>query len=267
MADMSAQVDLGVRQFIEAWRLMCAGGPQAATASADGLEYIFSGLPIAFFNVVFLTGDRLTADDVTSRGHAASAWAAATKLPWLFILTHERLAAGTDAVTALDACGLGPMMPLTGMLATQVAPLTQPPEGLRLEVPRDDRGCSALLDVNALAYDMDLAAGKPLLGTHRFWRDQFPVLGSVDGTPACSAAVMMIDGHRYVALVATDPAKQRRGYAEAAMRHALDVSAKTHGERPTVLQATEAGRPIYARMGYQPISSHTIFMEKQFLHG
>ena len=260
-------VALSVRQFTSAWRLMCSGGAQQAAASEDGLEYIFSGLPIAFFNVVVLTGRELTAGDVASRGTAARAWAADKNVPWLFLVTHETLAPGTDAAAALDACEFGPMMPLTGMLATQLTPAARVPEALSLAVAHDDAACSALVDVNGLAYGMDLEAGKPRLGSHAFWKNQFPVLGVAEGKPVCSAAVMMLDGHRYVALVATDPAQQRRGYAEAAMRHALDVAAQAHGECPTVLHATEAGRPVYERMGYQPISTHTIFMEKQFLHG
>jgi DNA-binding CsgD family transcriptional regulator len=43
-------------------------------------------------------------------------------------------------------------------------------------------------------------------------------------------------------MVATEPAHQRRGYAEAAMRHALEVAAGRHGERTSFLHATDAGR-------------------------
>jgi GNAT superfamily N-acetyltransferase len=114
---------------------------------------------------------------------------------------------------------------------------------------------------------MDLGAAKSAIGTRAFWNDHVPVLGVVGGTPASSAAVLMVDGYRYVALVATHPAHQRRGYAEAAMRRALEVAATAHGEQPTVLHATEAGRPLYQRMGYAPISTHTLFMEKRFLEG
>jgi ribosomal protein S18 acetylase RimI-like enzyme len=77
----------------------------------------------------------------------------------------------------------------------------------------------------------------------------------------------MVDGHRYVAMVATEPGQQRRGYADAAMRHALEMSAQAHGELPTVLHATEAGRPVYQRMGYTTLATHTIFIEKRFLDG
>jgi len=34
-----------------------------------------------------------------------------------------------------------------------------------------------------------------------------------------------------------------------------------------VLHATEAGRPIYERMGYATIASHTAYLEKRFLDG
>ena len=49
------------------------------------------------------------------------------------------------------------------------------------------------------------------------------------------------------------------------MRRALELSAQARGERPTVLHATEVGRPVYERMGYTAISAHTIFMDKAFL--
>jgi predicted N-acetyltransferase YhbS len=85
------------------------------------------------------------------------------------------------------------------------------------------------------------------------------------GKPVSSATVLMVDGHRYVALVATEPGQQRRGFADATMRRALEDAARAHGEIPTVLHASDAGRPVYERMGYTTISTHTLMMEKRFL--
>ncbi len=264
---MNDGVDLSIRQFRDAWRLMCTGGTGHSLAAGEGIEYIFSGLPISFFNVALLTGRDITSDSLRAYGHDACGWASDKTVPWLFIVTHEALDAGIDAVAVLDGCGLAPVMPLTGMFAQQVAPVARVPDGLLLTVPDDDPGCAAVLDVNSLAYAMDLDAGKVLIGKRSFWNDHVPVLGVAGGKPASSAAVLMVDGYRYVALVATDPAQQRRGYAEAAMRHALEVAARAHGERPTVLHASDAGRPIYRRMGYDTIATHTLFMEKRFLVG
>jgi ribosomal protein S18 acetylase RimI-like enzyme len=259
-------VDLSIRQFSAAWRLMCGACAGHTIHADDGTDYIFSGAPIAFFNAALLTGRGLSGEALQAHGHRACAWASDKNVPWLFVVTCEALDPDADPEALLDDCGLAPMMRLTGMLASNVAPVTRIPEGLQLLVPQDDTGCSAVLDVNAGAYGMDLEAGKQFIGKRSFWDGHVPVLGLVDGKPAASAAVMMVDGHRYVAMVATDPAQQRRGFAEATMRSALEEAGKVHGERPTVLHATDAGRPVYERMGYTTISTHMVFMEKKFLH-
>ena len=260
-------VELSNRQFSQAWQTMSAGSPDYTREVSEGVEYIFSGLPIAFLNVALLTGKGVSADALASQGQKACAWASGRNVPWLFVVTDDALVVGVDAAAALDGYGLAPMMPLTGMVAQRISPASRVPDSLELKVPDEDHECSALLDVNSLAYGMDLAAGKPVIGTRSFWKDHVPVVGWTDGSPASGAAVLMVDGYRYVALVATDPAHQRRGYAEAAMRRALEVAAERHGDVPSFLHATEAGRPIYERMGYAAVSRHTIFIEKRFLEG
>ena len=246
---------------------MCAGGPDYTDANEDGVHFIFSGVPIPFFNVAVVTARDISEDQLRAAGERASTRASAKGVPWLFVLTHDTLKQDVDAASVLDGCGLGPMMPMTGMLAKRITASAQTTEDLELVVPDDDDGCSAILDVNGLAYGMDLTAGNALLGTRTFWRDHFPVVGLTGGKPASSAAVLMVDGCRYVALVATDPQQQRRGYADAAMRRALELSGAVHVDSRTVLHATDAGRPIYERMGYTPISTHTIFMDKAALAG
>ena len=49
-------VALSIRQMDGAWQLMCAGTPRYVEATREGITYIFSGLPISFFNLALLTG-------------------------------------------------------------------------------------------------------------------------------------------------------------------------------------------------------------------
>jgi hypothetical protein len=146
--------------------LVLAGNEDEA---AGGVHYVFSGIPIAFFNVALLTDRDVSAAALSVSGQRACDWAAKHGVPWLFVTTHEALVPGTDAGAALDACGLVPLMSLTGMIAQHVAPPSNVPAELRLLRPQDDDGCSALLDVNGLAYGMDLEAGKDTIGRQRFW--------------------------------------------------------------------------------------------------
>jgi GNAT superfamily N-acetyltransferase len=262
---MTDPVQLSVSQFTSAWRLICRDGSRYAVSTTDGVELVFSGLPIAFFNIGFVTGRDVSAGALASSAGRASEWAARKGVPWLFVVTHETLLEGVDATATLDAVGLAPLMPLTGMIASRVAPPVRLPEGLQLTTPEDDEACATITAINARAYAMELDAANEIIGRRGFWRDQFAVVALASGTPVACAAVMMVDGHRYVALVATDPAHQKRGYADAAMRRALADAAAVHGERPSVLHATEAGRPVYERMGYEVMTHHTVFLEKRFM--
>lgn len=260
-------VALSLRQFVEAWRLMCQGAPRVSMASNDGIDYVFSGVPVGFFNVALPTARGLSGEALGALAQAACEWAAPHDVPWMFVVTHECLEPGVDAASALEACGLAPALALTGMHAAQLTEGRDVPDGLALELASDDDACAASVDVNARAYGMDLEAAKVLIGRHGFWQDHVLAVGTHEGALACCAAVMLVDGYRYVAMVATDPTRQRRGFCDAVMRYALGASASRGGDRASVLHATDAGRPVYARMGYETISTHTVFMERRFLEG
>ena len=264
---MSDDVRFSISQFRDAWRLLCGASPGFVADGNGAVEYIFSDLPIPFFNVALVTARNVSAGTLQAEARQACEWAAPRSVPWMFVVTHEALAPGVDAASVLDSCGLTPMLPMTGMRAQRIAPAARFPEGLLLAVPDDHDSCAAVFDVNAAAYGVSLDACKPTYAKPAFWNGHVPALGRVNGAPVASAAVFMVDGYRYVALVATMPEQQRRGYAEAVMRHALDVAAATYGEKPTFLHATDAGRPVYERMGYEPVAAHTAFIEKRFLEG
>ena len=260
-------VDVSISQFADAWRVLCGASPDHAFDEDADIDYVFSGLPIPFFNAAVITARDVTHDGLDTLGRGAITWAADKAVPWMFLVTHEAVAPGVDVSSTLEPHGLVPLIPMTGMRAQRIAPAQRAVHGLDLDIPRDDEACAAIFDVNAAAYGVSLDACKATHGKRAFWNGYQPALGRVNGTPVASAAVFMVGGCRYVALVATLPDQQRRGYAEAAMRHALDAAAAAHGDTPTTLHATDAGRPIYARMGYEPIASHTAFIEKRFLEG
>lgn len=273
---MNERVDLSISQFLDAWNIFgrgCAGSRMGSTA---GVHYVFTGLPIPFFNIAVPTLGPLSAPALEATARGAMQWAATFRgpgssnpggTPWLFVVTNDHLDAGVDAAAVLAPCGLMPLLPLTGMVATRIAPAASLPDGLQLELPEDDAGCGDAIDVNSAAYGMDLTACKGAYGRGSFWADHLLVLGRAAGAPATSAAVMLAGGHRYVALVATQPGQQKKGFAEAAMRYALSSAAEKFGERPSFLHATEVGRPIYARMGYEAVATHTCFIDATFMGG
>ena len=264
---MDADVAFSIAQFRGAWRVFCQACPDYRMLAVDGLDMIFSGLPIGFFNVGIVTGDDVARDQLEASCRRASEWAAPTGLPWLFVVTHEALSPEVDADEVLDGCGFTPILPLTGMRTAHVAAPVRGVTDLDLSIAQDRHACEAVFDINAAAYAASLDACKPVFGEPAFWRNHVLAVGQIDGQFVASTAVLMVDGYRYVAMVATIPDFQKRGYAEAVMRHALDQASARFGVVPTMLHATEAGRPIYERMGYETIASHTAYIEKRFLDG
>ena len=186
---LSAELDLSLRQFRRAWQIMCDPAPGRATAADGGVEYVFSGLPIAFFNIALVTERELTAADLADCGRRACAWAAPHAVAWMFITTHERIRPDVDATAALETSGLAPVMPLTGMITDDVAPPAVVPAGLELSAPIDDAGCAALLDVNGVAYGADLEGGKIIVGKHDFWAGR-PVSRLTDVLTIATCAVI-----------------------------------------------------------------------------
>jgi ribosomal protein S18 acetylase RimI-like enzyme len=53
---------------------------------------------------------------------------------------------------------------------------------------------------------------------------------------------------------------QRRGYGEVMLRHALEEEQRATGLRMSVLQATEAGRSLYQRLGFRRVTSIRVYV-------
>ncbi|MCW5962620.1 MAG: GNAT family N-acetyltransferase [Bryobacterales bacterium] len=263
---MDDLVTLSVRHFVDAWHLMCGGEPQFARESQPGLELVFSGAPSPFLNVGFTTAGIASSSDLEALAGQAKSFAAERPVPWFFAVTNDLVSSDLDVDAVLAQAELIPVMKLTGMIADSVTPPTDVAAGLELKRAQEDAHCHAMMLVNGAAYGVDLASLGLGMSRGAFWEKHFAVLGTVAGAPASCSTVLLVDGHRYVALVATHPDYQRKGYASLAMRQSLALAAETLGPLPTTLHATEAGRPVYERMGYRAISSHSLYLETKFAH-
>lgn len=77
--------------------------------------------------------------------------------------------------------------------------------------------------------------------------------------PVCAASSFVAAGVINVDLVATVPEARRRGYGEALTWRASLAAP----ELPAMLIATEAGRPMYERMGYLPLFHFTLWSRER----
>ncbi|MGI5117913.1 GNAT family N-acetyltransferase [Marinactinospora thermotolerans] len=247
-----------MEQLAVAWRAMVLDrDADADVRDLPGIAVRWADCRFAFWNCVTLTEvgadgalleQRLgqAADIMRAKGHAG--------FLWLFEdLLDEEARAGMRA--AAERAGLRYAFSGAGM-AGDLLPIPEPfhPD-LTFERVGTDEQLRAYADLNSRAYGFPLEDGRDGLLGSALWKERaHAYLGLRDGVAVSCAATVEADGRLFVALVATAPEWQRRGYAEAVTRKALYEGARATGLTRATLHATAAGAPVYPRIGFEPNS-------------
>lgn len=236
--------------FINAWRLMNRRFESSSFEQRDGVASCFGHVPLLFFNLSILSRPASTPDAFRGQLRTAASHGATCAHPTGIVLQEDWMPAGWEAVLAEE--GLAPMMPMTAMEAGELLPPRRPaPPELEIRRVADDRAARHVAELNAHAYQMP-AELFGCMANLRFWPDEhFAFVGYANGEPVSSAAAIPVDNTVYIALVATLPGAQGRGYAENVMRHAVIEGQRAMGTMRTTLHATAQGRPVYEAMGYR----------------
>ena len=247
-------VNESVHQWTSAMRRMCVASPRFEEAAAEGVSIFWGDVDMLIYNHAILNGRAETLDEFRTRFQFCRDYAAARHRGWMFSVCEDWIPAGASQI--LVEAGLAVAMPLTGMVTTELRPAR---EGSNHDIrPLSGRAGAELIGtINCTAYDMPLSWAADTGWEGFFGPDVFSYALYHSEEAASTATVFVIENCLNVVAVATLPQYQRRGYAEAVMRKALSEAMKATGINRTVLHASRAGRPIYERMGYQPVVEFT----------
>lgn len=251
--------------FLEAWDALSKGSPAFERRRGGPIEVSWCGYSSPFFNLAVTTRPPESLREFEEAIVETTNWAAERRLPWILSVCHETMnSLLPDAERQLNEHGFAAMMPLTGMEAYDLTPPARPrPEGRWFTEEHESTGVN-VVRVNEAAYQMSLGEpGSLALENPGWWAapERMATVLAPEGQPASCAAVLGVNGVRYVALVATNPAEQRKGYAEAAMRDVLERSRAAGLVARTYLHASAAGRPVYERMGYRATAEYTVYLK------
>ncbi|GAA2338980.1 GNAT family N-acetyltransferase [Streptomyces kunmingensis] len=257
MTDLSESVE-SVEQLATVWRAMVTDrDPAADVRDLPGIAVRWADCRFAFWNCVTLTDVSIGATLLERRLRQAADVMRSKTHPGFLWLFENLLDDGARAVleTAVEEAGLEYAFPGTGM-AGDLLPLSEPvhPDLTFVRVTTDEQ-LQAYADLNSRAYGFPLADGRDGLGGSTLWRSEVHAyLGMRAGVPVTCAGAVEAEDRLFVALVATDPEWQRRGYGEAVTRKALYEGARNTGLTRATLHATAAGAPVYPRIGFKPNS-------------
>ena len=237
-----------VKLFAEAWKAMVGRFPSHRIEEAEGVATCFGTVPLIFFNINVVDRPAGTGDELRGLLKTAAARSAACEHPSALVVREDWMPAGWEKV--IGEAGLAPMMPMIGMEGGELLPPRRPAPKIDIRRVADDAGARDLATLNAVAYHVPVELFE-CMASMRFWDERsLAYVGYVDGKAVSTASVIPVEGTVYVALVATLPEEQGKGYADTVMRHAVTEGQKAMGAMRTTLHATEMGQPVYRAMGY-----------------
>jgi GNAT superfamily N-acetyltransferase len=208
------------------------------------LTLVATGLPIPFFNGAYVHGP---VQDPAALVDEAVRFFAARSLPWLL---RVRDGLPPALVEAGEAAGLRPAggPPAMGLFA--ITDIPPPPAGLTTEVVTTTAGLADHATMLSEGFAMPAMVAERLFQPGLLALGDLAVLvGRVDGEPVSCSAMSITGTTVGVYNVATPERFRGKGYGEALTWAAIAEGAR-RGCSTAILQASDAGYPIYVRMGF-----------------
>lgn len=246
-----------VQQLADTWKAIVIDRGTGDVRDLSGMAIRWADSKFPFWNCITFTDQIADGKMLDERLAQAAAYMRRRSQPGFIWLFEELLDPSSRArlQAAAERAGLNYSLPLFGM-AGDFLPIPEPshPNLQFVRVTTDDE-LLAYADLNSRAYGMPLEAGRDGLRDSALLKSgMYTYLGLENGVPVSAAATVQTNGCLFLALVATAPEAQRKGYGEATVRKALFEGAKATGLTRTVLHATMAGAPVYQRIGYRKVA-------------
>ncbi len=247
--------DESLYQFITIWKLIGKPFPQVDSTDRPGLAISWPNTAFPFYNSLFLSEPLTDADVLQKRVEEAAAYMRARSYGGLFLVCPDNLggSAKEDLAPILARARLAQAIPMTGMTG-DILPMESPGHpDLRFIRISDDSTIQAFAELNCVSYGVPIETSLSLVKEHTLWHEHaYGYVAYKGDKPVSTATAIVNEGCLFLFLVATAPDARRKGYGEAVVRHALQTAHEATGIRRTVLHATEAGYPLYLRLGYHP---------------
>ena len=251
-----------VQVMVEAFKRFAQRFRSPLIGEGDGIAHSFGNVPLLFFNAWIQTRPASTPTEMRSLLQTGIERAATCSYPAAGILRPDWLPAGWEEL--VREAGLAPLMSLSGMEALHIIGPRRLPPSIQIRRVTDEATARDLAEVNALAYGMP-KEGFECMANFHFWDDSAFAgwVGYVDGNAVSTAAALPVAGTVYIAMVATLPGQQGKGYADTVVRHAIAQGRLTTGAASTTLHATPMGEPVYRAMGYALTAGFTLVTQQQ----
>lgn len=242
-------------QLASMWKTLTQKLPGVDLTERQGAAIRWADHPFPFWNCISLT-EELDQAALSAHLQQAAGYMRQKRQFGLLWVCEELLSdsARASLPRLLQEAKLELALPLTGMAGEMFPLSTMSHPTLRLERVTNQAMLRDYIEINCEAYGFPLSSGEGALDVN-VWLNAYTYLGYEGDRAVTAASAIVNDGCLFLALVATRPEACGKGYAEAVVRRALQAGHEATGLTRTILHATDAGFPVYKRIGYYKTGS------------
>ena len=231
-----------------------------------GVLIISSGIAFPMFNSAFHLAPTLgSMEELERRIAIARVHFNVRGLRWCYWVCEDRLQRSVARRTReiFGRYGMHMAMSSPGMVTDALPPPTRAFPELEIRRVDDEPSRLAFAHIMSVAFGIPFAVANEVYGTENVWRTGFTgYIGYLGGTPVTSTAIVIEADVIGIYAVGTLPGHQRRGYAEAILRHAVDRARAGSSLERLVLQSSQAGLPLYLKLGFRKVTEFQVFVSE-----
>jgi GNAT superfamily N-acetyltransferase len=239
--------------FARTWCGVLSFAPLAREHVSEDLVLIFTGEPVALFNRAFVLSPP---EDPGTTVDGVATYFGEFGVPFAIYARDEVCPGFAEACSTR---GLVERWSLP-LMVLEPLPESTPAGPVDLEITDlDGKNADEYMDVLNRGFGMPRDLCERMLRRPAIELADFTgFIGSVDGEAVAASGLFMTDDTAGVYNVATLPEWRGRGYGAAMTWHAV-LAGRRLGASRSVLQASAAGEPVYARMGFTTPSYYRQF--------
>ncbi|MGA2184979.1 MAG: GNAT family N-acetyltransferase [Bryobacteraceae bacterium] len=232
------------------------------------LTLISSGIDYSVFNAAVL-GSAVRGRSIDGLGielKESEEFYRRRRLPWSFWACEDLIEENLwgRVRDTLENMNMRHLTTAPGMYAESLRPPSRGLPEVTVRPVSDAETRTAFAHITSMAFEIPLPICRAVYAEDRAWQGSYAGWVGYHGRTAVSTTALVVySGAIGVYSVATLPAFQRRGYAEAVMREAIAKASAETGIERTVLQSTPAGMPLYQALGYQPVTRFQVFASRR----
>jgi ribosomal protein S18 acetylase RimI-like enzyme len=245
----------------ESFRAVAASRGPGEIRELRGVSIAAAGVAFQMFNCAFLSAPVASEAELAQRIFLPALHFDRRGLEWSYWVCEDWMARGVRKRSrrVFENHGLRHSVDLPGMVAERIAPPAKPLPAIEVRRVGDTATRESFCAIGSSCFHVPPAWFCEVFDSPSVWERFAGYVGYIEGEPVSTAAIVAGAGALGVYNVATVPDRQRRGYGEAIMRHALADAAKRHGTERSILQSTPAGYGLYQRMGYQTVTTISVY--------